>query len=383
MNGQKAIGFVGTLEVFILIMLSFSPLIPRIISIPVVLLLILFGIWHMIKQGKRMSVEPSFIILMLFFIISMAIDVKNTMDGEPYSLVNFLYPCYFVCGYLVAKKYDKDAFYVAVEKITFVFAILSLVGMSVYFIKPSLIYSFPTYTYNDATHRTIFFFNYLFSGSWMAVRNSGMAWEPGAFQILLNIAFQVSIQTHEKKKLFFRVCIYTLAIILTRSTIGYVILAINIVSLLKRHKKYIPLAFIVFVLGLALIIPELMYQIEYKLFGSHAFNARFEPMINAIKSSWYRPFGLGSTEYNKIYESARLGSYDCYTQILLRFGYPVLILVVARLFKIFRRDNKCIAIILIISFLSEPIWGSTLISAMYYLDSKGLEVRDGELARTE
>ena len=383
MNGQKTIGFAGTLEIFLLTILTFSPLIPRIISIPVIFLMILCGLWHLLKDRTAASVETSFIILILFFIISMTLDVINTLSGEPYSLVNFLYPVYFVCGYFVAKKYDRDEFYTALEKITFIFAILSLVGMSVYFINPSWIYSFPTYTHNDSTHHTIFFFNYLFSGTWMSVRNCGMAWEPGAFQILLNIAFQISIQNHKKKKLFFRICIYTLAIIMTRSTIGYVILAINIISLLKKHKKYIPLVSIVFALGLFLIIPELIYQLEYKLFGSSAFNARFEPMINALKHSWYRPFGMGSTAYNSIYESAELGSYDCYTQILLRFGYPVLILVMAKILKIFKFDNKCIAIILMISFLSEPVWGSPLITSMYYLERKGMEVRDVELARIE
>jgi hypothetical protein len=211
----------------------------------------------------------------------------------------------------------------------------------------------------------------------MAVRNSGIAWEPGAFQILLNIALQIAIQKYKGKKLFFRIIIYCIAIVLTRSTIGYVILALNLFSLLCKHKKYIPLVVVVGLLGTSFIIPELMYQIEYKLFGSSAFGARFEPLVNALSYAWYMPFGLGSTGYDAVYEAERLGSYDCYTQMLLRFGYPIIIYVFSRLFKIFRKDNKYIALILIISFLSEPIWGSLLIATMYYLgDEKSLGVKN-------
>lgn len=214
----------------------------------------------------------------------------------------------------------------------------------------------------------------------MAVRNSGFAWEPGAFQILINLALQIAIQRQDGKRLFSRVCIYTLAVIFTRSTIGYVVLAINLFCLVRKHRKYLPIIATACLLGLVVIIPELQYQIQYKLFGSRAFGARFTPLINAIKYAWYMPLGLGSTGYDAVYESAYIGSYDCFTQILLRFGYPMLIYVMGRIAKIFRKDNKYIAIILIISFLSEPIWGNLLITAMYYLeDKKTLGVSDGEI----
>ena len=149
---------------------------------------------------------------------------------------------------------------------------------------------------------------------------------------------------------------------------------------MRKHRKYIPFMAVAFAMSLAIIIPELQYQLQYKLFGSKAFSARFNPLINAIKYSWYMPLGLGSTGYDAVYEAENLGSFDCYTQILLRFGYPMLIYVFGRLWKIFRRDSAYIAIILVISFLSEPVWGSLLLTAMYYLeDKKTMGVTDGEI----
>lgn len=375
--------FLSTVEILLLVLVTFSPLISTWIKVFIAFALMFISCRILMKENNgEIPIDRTIIIAMIFFVISMVYDMRNALEGQPYSMVNFLYPCYFLCGYLVAKRYSKSQFYDILEKITFVLAILSLVGMSVYFINPSWIYSFPQYVQNGKSHHTILFFNYLFSGDWMAVRNSGFAWEPGAFQILLNIAFQVAIQNYKGKKLFIRFCIYTVAVILTRSTIGYVVLVVNLISLMIRHKKYIPFLSAVFVGGMVWIIPELQYQIQYKLFGSSAFGARFTPLINAIKYAWYMPLGLGSTGYDAVYEAERLGSYDCYTQILLRCGYPMLIYVIGRLVKIFFKDNIYMAIILIISFLSEPVWGFVLITAMYYLeDEKTVGGADGKIRK--
>ena len=379
MIGSKYRNAACTFEVLLLVLLTFSPVIPQVIKIGLTFLLLLLGLVKALKTDVALPVDKTLLVAIACFAFPVVLDIFNTFNGQPYSWVNLMYPCYFVCGYFVAKKYDKGEFYTALERITFVCAILSLVGMSVYFIKPSLIYSLPTYVMKGQTHRTIFFFNYLFSGNWMAVRNSGIAWEPGAFQILLNIAFQLSIQKHEGKKLFVRVCLYSLAIVLTRSTIGFFILAINLFCLVRKHKKYLGLVIAVGLIGSAFIVTEIIYQIQYKLWGSLAFSARYTPMINAIRYAWYRPFGLGSTHYDAIYEVEKLGSFDCYTQMLLRFGYPLMIYVICRLLKIFRKDSKYISIILIISFLSEPVWGHVLLTAMYYLeDKKQPRVSNGE-----
>ncbi len=376
---SKRKNLVCTLEVLLLVLLTFSPVIPQIVVIALALLLLLIAFGKVLKKDAGLPVDKTFLIAMICFGFPVAFDIFNTLNGQPYSLVNLMYPCYFACGYFVAKKYDKDEFYIVLERISFAFAILSLIGMSVYFINPSLIYSFPSYVMKDNTHRTIFFFNYLFDGNWMAVRNSGVAWEPGAFQILLNVAFQIAIQKYSGKKLFGRFCLYSVAVVLTRSTIGYVVLAINLFSLVKKHRKYLRMVIVVGLICSAFIASELIYQLQYKLWGSMAFSARFEPMINAIRCSWYRPFGLGSTGYDAVYEAERLGSFDCYTQILLRFGYPLLFYVIGRLSKIFRKDNKYIAIILIVSFLSEPVWGHVLLTTLYYLeDKKPLRVSNGE-----
>ena len=367
MGKEKAKNGLLLIEMFLLIAISVSPVLSRAVKLLFSGLLFCIGFYKTTKEHKRIVVDKTFILAMFFFLIPIVFDLFYAVKTNSVSLSNFLYPFNFLCAYYFAKSCKKTEFYNAYEKVTYALAILSLVGMSVFFIAPSLIYSFPTYQYYDKTHRTIFFFNYLFDGGWMAVRNSGIAWEPGVFQILLNVAFQISIQKDKGKKLFVRTVIYSVAIILTRSTIGYVIFAINIFSLLKNNKKYIPVVIIAGLLCSTMIVTEVIYQLENKLAGSSAFNARWFPSINAIMHTWYRPLGLGGSYYDAVYETLNLGSFDCYTQILMRYGYPLLIYVLIKLWKIFKKDNPYVAIILLISFFSEPIWGSVLIVAMYYI----------------
>ena len=369
----------STVEILILILVSVSPLLPKMLSVGLVMALLAFSVFWQLRYTGRLNINQEMVIIILFFMISMALDVRNITADQPYSIVNFMYPCYFIGGFFVAKRYSRQEFYTVYERIMFVCAILSLIGMSVYFISPSLIYHFPQYTYNGSTHRTVFFFNYLFAGDIMITRNSGIAWEPGLFQILLSLAFQMAIQKYEGKRRLIRVLVYVAAGVLTRSTLGYVMIVINLVTLIMKNRKYLYLVLGGALVACPLIFEELVFQIRYKLFGSSAFAARFTPLINAIKMTWNRPFGIGSTYYNAVYETMGLGSYDSYTQMLLRYGYPILGYVLYKLYQIFRRDNWAIAVILAIGFLSEPIAGSLLTVMFYYLENcKKAEVVQSE-----
>lgn len=351
-----------TIQIILLIMISVSPVFPRSVVIFVTISLIVINIFH-----KKLRIDKSFLLLEVLFLFCALLDIRNTTGGQSYSLVNLMYPTYFACGYFIVQKYDRKVFLHQYECVLFCLAILSLIGMSVYYINPSWIYSFPTYVQNGATHHTLYFFNYLFSDGWMAVRNSGVAWEPGLFQLLLNIALYLAIKEYDGTKRFIRVLLYLVAIILTRSTIGYVIMIVNIFTLVKERKLYIVLIIITVIALGASINEELAYQLQYKLMGSSAFYARYEPLINAIKVTWYLPFGLGSTGYDELIRSINIGSFDSYTQILMRYGYPVLILIMLRLVKLIKEKEFGIAIIIAVGFLSEPIWGSALIAAFLFM----------------
>lgn len=353
-----------TVQIVLIILISVSPVISQSVKIAITVALVLLNLF---THARNLYVEKSFLILEALLILSALIDIVHTKNGQPYSMVNIMYPAYFACGYFVVQNYDSEDFLLQYERVLFGFAILSLLGMSVYYINPSLIYSFPTYVQNDATHHTLYFFNYLFSDGWMAVRNTGVAWEPGLFQLLLNIALQFAIRKYDGNKRLIRVIIYLVAIVLTRSTIGYVIMIVNIFSLIKERKLYLFL-FVISIVALgASIHEEVAFQLQNKLIGSVAFAARYEPLVNAIKISWNRLFGLGSTGYDELLKSMKIGSFDSYTQILMRYGYPVLVCIISRIINLWKKQERGIAIIIALGFLSEPIWGCSLIAAFLFL----------------
>lgn len=354
--------FIDIMEVFLLIIISVSPVIPLGIKIAIQVILLLNNI-------KTIFRKDFYILLLLFFLffIPIVLDLFNITSEFKYSLSNLMYPFTFLCGYFIGKKYDYEYFMFLFERVIFIFACLSLIGMSVFFISPNSIYNFPTYTFNGATHRTILFFNYLLVGDWMAVRNTGIAWEPGVFQLLLNMGLLISIRSTQKNRIF-KLSIYIISIYFTKSTVGLLLLAINVLLILKENKKYIPLLVLIIIVFFHELYLEYIYQLSFKWTGSSAFNYRYIPSANAIKHFWYKFYGIGATKYNQIYQTLRVGSFDSYTQILMRFGYPLLFFIIYSILSIIRKDI-IMAIIILISFLGEPLWGTILFTSIYFINN--------------
>lgn len=363
-------------EIFLLIVISVVPYVSEYVKIALAAALCIFSVVTGLRKTGEFRFALSFLLIMLFFAVSAVLDVRNITPDNPYSIVNLMYPFYFLCGYFCAQKWTRDEVYDAIEKITFILALCSFVGMAIIYVAPALVLKMPTYRYNDMTHRTMYITNFIFSDNWMSPRNCGIAWEPGVFQILLNVALQVSIRKKKGKSLFVRVLIYVIAIVLTRSTMGFIVLAINLISLVLKDRRYIVLMVCAGFACAPFIVSEFAYQTENKLAGSKSFAGRYDPLVNAFNYTWYRPFGLGSTRYNMEYQALHLGSYDSYTQILLRYGFVTLLCIGERLFKIFRRDGIWMCLILAVSFFSEPVWGSILSVVLFYVKEKeqGVEI---------
>lgn len=360
--------------VLLLIMISVSPLLNATLIISTSALIILSSMYWQIRIKRKLVLNFDIIFIVTVFAITGLIDGFNVDDNSAYSILNFAYPAFFLGGYFIAKILDTKDFFYAFEKVVFCLALLSLVGMSIYFINDSLVYSFPTYSFNNKTHHTILFFNYLFEDGWMIVRNSGMAWEPGVFQLLLNIGLHLHLK--ENKENIFKTLIYITSIFFTKSTMGFLILFLNIYKIFKVNKLTIALVAGVSVLYLPILYETYIYQMEYKLLGSSAFNYRLDPMMNALDYLAY-PFGIGNTKYNYLLNFINIGSFDSYTQIFLRYGYTVLFYVIYKIYKIYTSFDKSLAIFLFLGYLSEPLWGFILFTTIYYLNYNIKGVDDG------
>lgn len=347
------------IELFMLIFISVAPYISMTIKICLILLL------GLIRAKNIKKISKYFYIAFLLMLIPSLADLFNITSDNPYSGNNFLYPLCMLVGALIATNYTVDSFLLIIEKILYFLAILSLVGMSVYFVAPGIIESFPTYTYYDLTHRTVYFFNYIYAQGFLMVRNSGIAWEPGVFQILMNLGLAISVKMFPQMD-YKRVLIYTLAVILTRSTTGLLILMINLVIVIRRKKIFIIVLAIVALVFSSELISIVSEQINYKWVGTMAFDNRYMRSINAIAQSWNHPFGLGSTGYNAIYQAKGIGSFDSYTQVLMRYGYGLLLFLAFTLIRITKR-TWYVGLIMGLSMLSESMWGSVFFTTIYFI----------------
>ena len=122
------------LQVFLLILISVSPVVSQTIKIGLTLILLLFNIVDMFIH--RANIEVSFVLLIILLLFSAVLDIRNVVNGQSYSLVNMMYPVYFACGYVVVQRYDRNVFLMHYEQVVVCFAILSLIGMLVYYINP-------------------------------------------------------------------------------------------------------------------------------------------------------------------------------------------------------------------------------------------------------
>lgn len=346
-------------EILLIIIISVVPYFSIMVKIGLLIGLVLLNI----TQINRLS--KCYFISLVLMVIPSVLDVYNITDYNAYSGNNYYFPLSFLVGALLAKKYTLDEFLFILEKVLYILGLLSLVGMSIYYIAPTMINQFPTYSFYGLTHRTLYFFNFIYADGFLMVRNSGIAWEPGVFQILMNLGLAISTRnraTIDYKK----TAVYILAIVLTRSTIGLLILMVNLVVLVRKNRWFLLVIAIIVVIFSGDIISIISYQATNKWIGSLAFTNRFTVSYNAIINCYKYPFGLGSTGYNAVYERLNIGSFDSYTQILMRYGYGLLAFIIFALYKIFRK-HWYLGIILIMSLLTESMWSSVLFVFFYFV----------------
>ena len=203
-------------------------------------------------------------------------------------------------------------------------------------------------------------------------RNQGLFWEPGVLQIFLNLLFFIEAFVSKQKKSII-VWLTLLAIILTYSTTGIVILAIQLVVFFwKKIRRNLLLAPIFLVLAIPFY--QLAQQnIEDKITGegSTSANVRLYDLVQQVYVSLDYPItgvGLDDQVY-KIkraeyalnidlleYESLEKGSSNSLLFMMAAGGFLLLYLLYC-LFKqsIVQQKKVLFFVLILLSFMSEPI----------------------------
>ena len=345
-------------ELFAIVFVSVSPL--KSIPAEIVFLIVLI-----IANRRYLCCSRRLILLLaICFIVPTAIDMAlhHAVGFSPHSVV---FPLYFTLGYVMSRKYRFEELWLRLEEIFIALAALSLFGFALQCFFPEIISGTIMYEMNGVSHRSILINNFLYVGDYQVLRNCGIAWEPGVFQILLNLGLAYSIFNYRGKKLFARVAIYGITIFTTKSTAGYVISLLLVITLIIKYRKYFWLIALGAICLWPFISSEIAYQFAYKTPGSDSFSARFVPAVNVFRNNFAKPFGEGNIGYELSYKKDKLGSFDSYSQIFVRYGYPLLICCLAQALALCRA-NWALGAVVVLSFLSEPVWGTILFSMILW-----------------
>lgn len=350
------------IEIILLIITGFSPLLPQPIKAVLVLILFILNL----KYAKRLDKKKLFTlgVFMYLFILNFIYDLSNISAVDQINILSFYFPLCFLLGFLISQKYSIKEYLYYYEKVIFIIAIFSLIGVALYIFFPDLLWNLPEYNYYHTNHKTAFLFNILISGNSIVKRNAGIAWEPGAFQFLLNLGLYSYIENNEKINLF-RVAIYAMAIIFTRSTAGLIIFLLVTFKIFMDDKKARVLIIMSVLIFSVPIIEELFYQIRYKLVGSYAFNIRLQPFLNAFNIGKNYFLGMGNSGFDIYYRNKTTPPWDSIGQIFIRYGYVMLIYILFTLSNLLKQ-YKLLFFILLITFFSQNIWFFSLVTPFYF-----------------
>lgn len=203
--------------------------------------------------------------------------------------------------------------------------------------------------------------SYLFSS--VIYRMHGFTWEPGQYQLYLNLAlyYFLFFKEYEKKR------IYTLivSIILTFSTMGVLILALQIlikILFLKKGKLFL---FAKFALAIVIIVAAYSVFQEKMLFGS--FEARsldFLNSIEAIKSNFI--FGSGIRRFE---------TTNGLLSLIADNGILSIALIVLGAYKWIKREMSIVGmiesllfvVIILLGLMNEPIQYTAFTFALIWI----------------
>ncbi|MBA6384478.1 hypothetical protein H4J69_15680 [Colwellia sp. BRX10-9] len=351
--------FKDKLLIFILIIISASPILPNGVRLFLLVLVISFLILKLINK----KVTSLLLLFVGVFTISLTQDAYYITEYG-FNTGSLIYiPLSLFSGYLVAQSYHPTYFLNIYEKIVSVLCILALVLYAVFMSFPQLIVILPDYSYYNMNNKTAYFLNVLTSESGKSIgRNSGFASEPGLYQFFINLALWWRLRRN-KGAIDLISWVYVATIVTTNSTVG--ILCLLLILFINSSRSTFFLIIILSIVSFPLLVSTYEYQLQNKLMGSDAFRSRLEPFINAINYSLVNLAGIGSVKYSAIYEALNIGGWDSFSQTILRYGYQGFIVLSIALASVVRM-NLAIGIVIIALLCAQNLWFVSVVSVFYF-----------------
>lgn len=300
--------------VFALIYLEFSYYI--VVSSPIsglARMLICVSLSILLPIVYGIKIKPRTLCLFIYFIL---LTVSSSIwDGDIWSYLQLLVS--ITLSFLIVSTVRLDALIKAFSDLMFALAVYSLLVFGANLAFPALMAKFPLIGYvyeTNAQARNAIFSVFLSNAE--SFRNYGIAWEPGAFAVLLCLALFCVLFLTEKARPG-RITVFFITIFTTFSTTGYIaVLAILLIFFIERRNinKKVRVGLYMLLIGAIcafLFAPISIVDIVFaKLSGlssgrtgsvAYTTQVRLDAIEYPLKAFFSRPlFGVGYQEFARI-----------------------------------------------------------------------------------
>lgn len=335
------------------------------------------GVYWIIKNKGVINLNKTWSFIAFFILIMFTIIVNNDYSGGNFIKLYIMWLGLLISGNINFKEL-KRAFISIME-------VISIVSLGSYVLYPLLrnLTFLPIISNGQKSVLCLGLTNLDLSPDGI-LRNWGPFWEPGVFQIYLNI--EIFFLLLEKEKDYKKIILNAIAIITTFSTTGFISLILIVVGFYLNSIKKISLKQIIIGIFGILICFSLFLNETFSelLFGKFNVNniayASTSSRLGSIVANWlcvkHNPLcGVGVKKLNEIVESYRISKgyyFFSNTNGLLMnyaifgcvFGILYTILIILFVYKL--TGNKKILFIFVLLAVMIELFSEPLVNSLFF-----------------
>ncbi|WVN42139.1 hypothetical protein AOB54_01790 [beta proteobacterium MWH-UniP1] len=364
MSGLKQ-SFPNKLCLSLLIFITLSPLIEAELKAPISLALAFLGFLFRSENISINFLNNLRVLLVLFGVFVLhpiILDMENLGNSIVWIIGTF---SLVFSGFILANSYTKKDFLDINE--SFIIVIIAL-GLPIYLPFSYGLFDYdllPIYNFKGCERGyTVGIVNFLTHEYGVTARFSSFAREPGIMQVFILLALNNRI-VRMRGSIDVLSLMLIVALFLGKSTTGLFAMLIVLMMSCNFYKNKIFFALFGCIFIYFFII-ELKYIFDYKLFNTHAFEARYnryEYLINTNLVDLI--FGLGNNVYNETLAANDLGGFDSFLQLIQRYGIIAIFTLFLLLF-LNNYNDPAPLIIILLAFFSQSLWLDPIISYFYF-----------------
>lgn len=309
------------------------------------------------RNGKKFKIPMYLVRVYFIFIVSCLLNFRSGISFQ--KLLQIF--VYYLVGFFLVATLEKEDF-----KRVYINIVAAEASISV------CIWLLQLLNLVDSRTETILGFTYkrFLYNSIFATRNSGIFWEPGAFQFFLNLGLIFIFESEGSIKHYrIKQIILTVAVLSTQSTTGYIILALIYIYYvaINNAKKMNTSQRIKYIISVAAVCVVGIYVLSSNTVQSKFTNDNYSYRTRSVtwevssKMILDKPvtgYGYDSVFYNSTYQSLGARSQHNSSGLLLFTCYLGIPLMGCYLYMMYKSIKA-------MNFKMHPIWLSVILLLVF------------------